>query len=84
MAIWQFWVLIAVLVAILLAIIKVNDTIGVNGVRLESLHRAIKGGDLDGSLHDAIKMVYNILDEISEKTSAVESVAAAIRSNTSK
>jgi hypothetical protein len=69
MAIWQFWMLIGVLVAIFLAIIKVNDTIGVNGVYL-------------GTVHDAIKGVHNMLDEISRKVSQVESIAADVRNNT--
>jgi hypothetical protein len=69
MAIWQFWILIVVLVAIFLAIIKVNDTIGVNGVYL-------------GTVRDAIKGVHNMLDEISRKVSQVESIAADVRNNT--
>jgi hypothetical protein len=68
MAIWQFWSLIGVLVAIFLAIIKVNDTIGVNGVYL-------------GTVHDAIKGVHNMLDEISRKVSQVENIAADVRNN---
>jgi hypothetical protein len=71
MATWQSWVLIGVLAAIFFAILKVNDTIGVNGVRL-------------GLLHDAIKGVHNMLEEISQKTSATESIAADIRNNTRK
>jgi hypothetical protein len=69
MAIWQFWMLIGVLVAIFLAIIKVNDTIGVNGVYL-------------GTIHDTIKGIHNMLDEISRKVSQVESIAADVRNNT--
>lgn len=69
MATWQFWILIGVLVAIFLAIIKVNDTIGVNGVYLRTVHDAIKG-------------VHNMLDEISRKVSQVESIAADVRNNT--
>jgi len=69
MAIWQFWILIVVLVAIFLAIVKVNDTIGVNGVYL-------------GTVRDAIKGVHNMLDEISRKVSQVESIAADVRNNT--
>lgn len=56
MALWQFWTLIGVLVAILFAIIKVFDAISVNGLRLNSNHDAIKG-------------VHNMLDEISGKIS---------------
>lgn len=68
MAIWQFWIFIGVLVSILLAIVKVIDTIGVNGVYL-------------GTVRDAIKGVHNILDEISRKVSQVDRIAADIRNN---
>ncbi len=68
MAIWQFWILIGVLVAIFLAIIKVNDTIGVNGVYLRTAQ-------------DAIKEVRNMLDEISRKVSQVEGIAVDVRNN---
>jgi hypothetical protein len=54
---------------IYLAIIKVNDTIGVDGVYL-------------GTVRDAIKGVHNMLDEISRKVSRVESITADVRNNT--